>query len=289
MFMSWPSSRSPLKGYLIEAVSIAISFLVDFLLTEPEHEFDSVRLSIDLRIYYLSKNLLHFVDTLLLKKKDNRHLYGAAFNLAVGAALHPASRLPQTTNSTVNLLSTESLVYSSGITARALLEMPLERQWINQYLLTHKWKLLSGSVGVLSSMIPFFALSSPAFYWTGELVDSWRSKNKEESFPAHLLSAKANVPLQVFIGKLIKICVKASGKNIPFPDFLIDAMAGIIHRIAIDLANLHAAKSTPPLPITNPITRCNATLFQTPQTQLNHAIANDSTLPKPFIVPVQML
>lgn len=268
MLINWPSVRSSLKGYCIEIVSIAISYLADYLLTEPEQEYDAVRLAIDLRIYYLSKNLLNLADTLFSKKNDFRHLYGGLFNVAVAAVLHPASRLPPTASSLANQLTLDSVVYVSGVAARLLIEMPLEKQWIKQYALTHKGKLAAGSAGVWCSLIPCFGISSPAFYWSGELFDSWPSKEKDETIAKHLLSAKANIPIQVIIGKLIKVCVKASGKTLPFPDFLIDAFAGITHRIIVDLASLQAAQAKPPIPITNPVIQCNASFFHTRQQQL---------------------
>ncbi|TAL64877.1 MAG: hypothetical protein EPN84_02545 [Legionella sp.] len=261
MVISWGTVRTALKGYCIEVVAISMSFLADYLLRDPEQGFDAIRFAIDLRIYYLSKNLINLADTLISRKVEYRHLYGAAFNVAVAAALHPASRLPQTSSTMVNQLTTESLVYTCGIIARLMIEMPLEKQWINQYLWTHKGKLFTGSSGVLCSLIPYFGISSPAFYWSGELIDTWRSKNEEESFGAHLITAKANIPIQVIIGKLIKVCVKAAGETIPFPDFLIDAMAGITHRIVVDLSAVYASKTAPQLPIHNSITQNNAAFF----------------------------
>lgn len=266
MNIDWSSLRSSLKGYGIEVVAVSISFLADFLLTEPEKEYDAVRFALDLRIYYLSKNLINLVDTLINKKVEFRHLYGAGFNLAVAGALHPASRLPPTSNLIVNQLSTESIIYTSGISARALIEMPLEKQWINQYVFTHKGKLFLGSVGVVCSLIPYFGISNPAFYWSGDLFDTWRSQDKDESFRHHLITAKANIPIQVIFGKLIKVCVKASGKTLPFPDFLIDAIAGIAHRITVDLSRLYSAKQK--LAVSNPVSPANNKFFQPQATEL---------------------
>ncbi len=243
MPFNFSSFIKTIKALFIEGVSLGFAFLADNLLNEPEEGYDVVRLAIDVRIYYLAKNALHLIDALLTKENDYRHLYNGVFNLGVAAIIHPASRLPESNTNTADIIATESLIYFGASAPRLLVEMGVSKQTLKQHVSVNRGKLIGGAIGVFISLVPAFGIATPAFYWSGELYDIWQKRSANETLLTILLKPKSTVPLQVFLAEFIKAGVKFSDEIIPFPEFIIDCLAGASHRLIIDRLNVNAPAS----------------------------------------------
>lgn len=224
------SFKRNIKHILIEGASLGGAFLADMILMDAGEENVALRFSFDRRIYYLFKNSFLLLDAYFTGENADRHICAGAFNLGVALSLLPATHFLQHSDNPLTQMVSEAIIFGSGSTMRMLVEMRKRKQTIKQHLLMHKGKLFSGAAGVFVS-ITKAGPSAVAFYWSGELLDSWLNRPAGESIKTMLLKPGATVPLQVLGTKIIAVGVKLSNKTIPFPEFIIDFMLGMAHQL----------------------------------------------------------
>lgn len=228
MYLNFSSCKKLLKGLFIEGLSLGMAFLADRLFKNYEEDHENVRFAIDVRVYYLSKNILYLLDTCFITKENNlRHLYSGTFNLGVVATIYPASQqLP--------VIASQSIVYVTGSTARLLAETSLTKQSIKQHLKLHSGKLIGGAAGIFLSLIPAVGMSAPAFYWSGELYDVWQIRGEDETLISILSTPKSTVPVQACLAAMVKMSARLSSASLPLPEFAVDAVIGSSHLTIIN-------------------------------------------------------
>jgi hypothetical protein len=270
MPVTLPSFTQNCKALLIEGLSVASAFLTDYLLTPtasetPEEE--SFRLALDLRVYYLTKNIFYLLDSLFINKDRNfRHLFSGAFNLGVAATLYPSTQLfSNYTTQYTDMLGTQSMMYTASISLRMLFETTIDHQNVCQHIKANAAKLFGGTLGIFFSLIPSAGMSSPALYWTGELYDVYRIKEDNEDLLSIIGSLRSVVPIQAFTAQLVKMSFRNANVTLPFPEFAIDCMVASSHILI--LKSLNGCNSFQTQPTTQPqapVTPHEVTIIEMP-------------------------
>ena len=229
-----------LKGLFIECFALGMAFLSDYVIENINEHHPDVRFSMNVRVFYFSKNVLYLLDSLCVTKDNNlRHLFSGTFNLGVGAAIYPASTdLP--------IIASQSVLFVVGSFARFGLEKIIMRQSIVQHLKLHRGKLIFGAAGIFLSVIPSIGMSSPAFYWSGELYDVWAMREKGETLFSILCHGKSTVPIQAFSAVFVKFGLDLSGHSSVVPVFAIDGIIGSAHQLIIGVLGSFRSDLQPP-------------------------------------------
>lgn len=224
------SFKNLCKALFIEFISLAAAFLTNFLIKDnkscaPERD---IRFSMDLRIYYLSKNIFYLLDTLLISKENNlRHLYSGSFNLGVACTIYPAKYLlPGFATLPVQIMGAQGIIYTAGVTLRLLVEKNIANQTVKQHIALNQGKFFGGAAGIFLAALPSTGIDSPALYWSGEIFDVYKIRTEDESLLSILLSPKAVVPVQAFCSQVIKMSFRLSNTQITIPEFAIDSIVG---------------------------------------------------------------
>ena len=288
MPINLPSFTQTCKALFIEGISIASAFLTDYLLTPtasetPEEE--SFRFALDLRVYYLTKNIFYLLDSLFITKEPNyRHLFSGAFNLGIATTLYPSTQLfSNYTTQYTDMLGTQSMMYTASISLRMLFETTIDTQSVCQHISANSAKLFGGTLGVFFSLIPTAGMSSPALYWSGELYDVYRIREDTEDLLSIIGSLRSVVPIQAFTAQLVKMSFRNANITLPFPEFAVDCMIASSHILILKSLNGCSSFQAQPTPqIQAPTMSHEVTIIE--------VATSDTTIPKGlgYITPARV-
>lgn len=213
-----------LKSLIIEGLAWSVAFVTEqFILDEDSGVV--LKTAFSLRMYYLSKNILHFFKSKNEDENSTTHFYAGLYNTGIAASLFPAEKFIHSSNIILEQLSKSSLIYISGITLRHVIEYKNEPKSLKQHISIHAGKMLAATSSIpLSLCIPTVAV--PALYWSGGVVDLIKNRGDKKISEA-IFSDSSIVPLQVLFAFITKLSIN----QLSIPGYTIDVGYGVLFQL----------------------------------------------------------